>query len=161
MFPLHFTNLIFKVRRPLTKLTTKRHLRPPLLELYLDHDETTMTLTSSVIMAKTHTQTDKSCYNVTYDQPNVEAGQLVNHLRSLLLQLDLDHDAITKTKTNTMAMTMTKTYTKTDKSCNNVIYHQPNVEAGQLVDHLRSPLLQLDLDLLRRLVILAHTLVLW
>ena len=132
MFPLHFTNLIFKVRRPLTKLTTKRHLRPPLLELYLDHDETTMTLTSSVIMAKTHTQTDKSCYNVTYDQPNVEAGQLVNHLRSLLLQLDLDHDAITMTNTNTMAMTMTKTHTQTDKSCNKLYTINPISKLGSL-----------------------------
>ena len=42
----------------------------------------------------------------------------------------------------------------------NVIYNEPNVEAGQLVNHLRLALLQLDLDLLRRLAILAHTLVL-
>ena len=42
----------------------------------------------------------------------------------------------------------------------NVIYNEPNVEAGQHVNHLRSPLLQLDLDLLGRLAILAHTLVL-
>ena len=57
-------------------------------------------------------------------------------------------------------MTMTKTHTQTDKFCYNVIYHQPNVEAGQLVDNLRSALLQLDLDLPGRLAILAHTLVL-
>ena len=57
-------------------------------------------------------------------------------------------------------MTMIKTHIQTGKFCYNVIYHQPNLEAGQLVDHLRSPLLQLDLDLLRRLAILAHTLVL-
>ena len=57
-------------------------------------------------------------------------------------------------------MKMTKTHTQTDKSCYNVIYHQPNLEAGQLVNHLRSPLLQLDLDLLGRLALLAHTLVL-
>ena len=71
-------------------MTIGRHLRPSLLQLYLDHNETTITLTNAMTMTKTHTQADKSCCNVIYDQPNVEAGQLVNHLRSALLQLNLD-----------------------------------------------------------------------
>ena len=53
-----------------------------------------------------------------------------------------------------------KTHKQTDKLCYNVTFHKPNLEAGQLVDHLRLALLQLDLDLLGRLAILAHTLVL-
>ena len=57
-------------------------------------------------------------------------------------------------------MTMTKTHTETNKLCYNSIYDEHNVEAGQLVNHLRSALLQLNLDLLGRLAILAHTLVL-
>ena len=57
-------------------------------------------------------------------------------------------------------MSMTKTHTQTKKLCYNSIYDEHNGEAGQLVHHLCSALLQLDLDLLGRLAILAHTLVL-